>query len=304
LFILIELTKPPEAKRANQKRIIIIIVSACITVLVVAFFALFLKWYWSVCRRPPDPVFDREDIELSQIRSSSIEMLTARGSNLPTALSLSEKIGVGRFAEVWRGKFLTEDVAVKVFFEAERPSWIAEVNAYIKPMKLRHESLLRFWFAEKHFGDNGPEFWLITDYHECGSLCDYLKVTVITLEELCNMALSLAAGMTYLHSRIANNEGVKPVIAHRDIKSRNVLIKRNKTCCISDFGLSIKFKHGQKATEAHGQVGTVRYMAPEVLEGAISFQEQSFLRTDIYAVALVLWEMASRCSIGKGVLPL
>jgi hypothetical protein len=44
-----ELTKPPEAKRANQKRIIIIIVSACITVLVVAFFALFLKWYWSVC---------------------------------------------------------------------------------------------------------------------------------------------------------------------------------------------------------------------------------------------------------------
>jgi hypothetical protein len=45
-------------------------------------------------------------------------------------------------------------------------------------------------------------------------------------------------------------------------------------------------------------------MAPEVLEGAISFQEQSFLRTDIYAVALVLWEMASRCSIGKGVLPL
>ena len=44
----------------------------------------------------------------------------------------------------------------------------------------------------------------------------------------------------------------------------------------------------------------MRYMAPEVLEGAISFQEQSFLRTDIYAVALVLWEMASRCNMGKG----
>lgn len=40
-------------------------------------------------------------------------------------------------------------------------------------------------------------------------------------------------------------------------------------------------------------------MAPEVLEGAICFQEQSFLRTDMYAVALVMWEMASRCVIGK-----
>lgn len=44
------------------------------------------------------------------------------------------------------------------------------------------------------------------------------------------------------------------------------------------------------------QVGTRRYMAPEVLEGAINFQRDSFLRIDMYAMGLVLWELVSRCS--------
>lgn len=44
------------------------------------------------------------------------------------------------------------------------------------------------------------------------------------------------------------------------------------------------------------QVGTRRYMAPEVLEGAINFQRDAFLRIDMYACGLVLWEMLSRCS--------
>ena len=38
-------------------------------------------------------------------------------------------------------------------------------------------------------------------------------------------------------------------------------------------------------------------MAPEVLEGAICFHQESFLRIDVYAFGLVLWEIASRCVI-------
>ena len=38
-------------------------------------------------------------------------------------------------------------------------------------------------------------------------------------------------------------------------------------------------------------------MAPEVLEGAISFYQESFLRIDVYAFGLILWEIASRCEI-------
>ena len=44
------------------------------------------------------------------------------------------------------------------------------------------------------------------------------------------------------------------------------------------------------------QVGTRRYMAPEVLEGAINFNRDAFLRIDMYACGLVLWELLSRCT--------
>lgn len=37
-------------------------------------------------------------------------------------------------------------------------------------------------------------------------------------------------------------------------------------------------------------------MAPEVLEGAINFTRDAFLRIDVYAFALVLWELVSRCT--------
>lgn len=53
----------------------------------------------------------------------------------------------------------------------------------------------------------------------------------------------------------------------------------------------------------HGQVGTRRYMAPEVLDGAINFSRDSFLRIDVYACALVLWELASRCTVHNDKLP-
>jgi hypothetical protein len=41
-------------------------------------------------------------------------------------------------------------------------------------------------------------------------------------------------------------------------------------------------------------------MAPEVLEGAISFQREAYLRIDVYAFALILWELASRTNLSNG----
>ncbi len=38
-------------------------------------------------------------------------------------------------------------------------------------------------------------------------------------------------------------------------------------------------------------------MAPEVLEGAITLSRDSLLHIDMYACGLVLWELASRCSM-------
>lgn len=44
-------------------------------------------------------------------------------------------------------------------------------------------------------------------------------------------------------------------------------------------------------------------MAPEVLEGAINFTSDAFLRIDVYACSLVLWEIVSRCTVHGGPMP-
>ena len=46
------------------------------------------------------------------------------------------------------------------------------------------------------------------------------------------------------------------------------------------------------------QVGTIRYMAPEVLDGAVNLREceASLKQIDIYALGLVFWEVGMRCS--------
>jgi serine/threonine protein kinase len=54
------------------------------------------------------------------------------------------------------------------------------------------------------------------------------------------MAYSAAAGISHLHTEIRGTKG-KPMIAHRDIKTRNILVKRDLTCVIADFGLAVRY---------------------------------------------------------------
>lgn len=113
----------------------------------------------------------------------------------------------------------------------------------------------------------------------------------------------LFAGLTHLHEALPSRSSAepgKPAIAHRDFKSKNVLLKHDMTACIADFGLALVFPSGKSCGDTHGQVGTRRYMAPEVLEGAIDFQSDAFLRIDMYACGLVLWELVSRCTAQDG----
>jgi len=207
----------------------------------------------------------------------------------------------GRFGAVWKAQMINEFVAVKIFPIQDRQSWIVEQDIYKLP-QMKHENILYFLGAEKR-GDNlQAEYWLITSFHEKGSLCDYLKGNLVTWAELCHISQSMAQGLTHLHEELlpTRNEDYKPAIAHRDFKSKNVLLKHDLTACIADFGLAITFLPGKGPGDTHGQVGTRRYMAPEVLEGAINFQRDAFLRIDMYACGLVFWELMSRCSAQEG----
>jgi serine/threonine protein kinase len=54
------------------------------------------------------------------------------------------------------------------------------------------------------------------------------------------MAHSAAAGISHLHTEITGTRG-KQKIAHRDIKTKNILVKRDLTCVIADFGLAVRY---------------------------------------------------------------
>ena len=86
---------------------------------------------------------------------------------------------------------------------------------------------------------------------------------------MCFLPMFLPLGLTHLHEELpaTSTEGPKPSIVHRDFKSKNVLLSTNFRACIADFGLAIVFHPNTVLGDAHGQVGTRRYMAPEVLEG-------------------------------------
>lgn len=59
----------------------------------------------------------------------------------------------------------------------------------------------------------------------------------------------------------------KPAIAHRDLKSKNILVKSNLTCAIGDLGLAVRhdIKTDTVDISSNHRVGTKRYMSPEVI---------------------------------------
>lgn len=73
--------------------------------------------------------------------------------------------------------------------------------------------------------NSSTQLWLITHYHENGSLYDYLQRVAVETQEGLAMAASIACGLVHLHTEIFGTEG-KPAIAHRDLKSKNILVTK------------------------------------------------------------------------------
>lgn len=167
-------------------------------------------------------------------------------------IQLVEVISQGQFGTVWRADYLQDVVAVKVFPASYRAAWVCEKEIYMS-CNLKHKNILSFMAAEKRIDGQYVELWLVAQFHENGSLADYLKSHVINWAELCCMAASMANGLAYLHTEIPG-AFFKPCIAHRDFKSKNVLVKKDLSCCLSDFGLAMKFQTAGEPGETHGQV--------------------------------------------------
>ncbi len=139
----------------------------------------------------------------------------------------------------------------------------------------------------------------MTEYHENGSLFDYLSSRPVTHTQMLRMAASVAAGLAHLHLEIVGTQG-KPGIAHRDLKSKNVLVKSDLSCAIADLGLCVRHVSSPNSLldlppPGGDRVGTARYLAPEILDGSIAAEDfDAWKRADVYSLGLILWELGRR----------
>jgi len=86
-------------------------------------------------------------------------------------------------------------------------------------------------------------------------------------------------------------------MAHRDIKTKNILVKKNGSCCIADLGLAVKYNSDTNEVDIapNPRQGTKRYMAPEVLADTINVKNfDAFRQADMYSLGLVFWEITNR----------
>ncbi|KAM6459195.1 activin receptor type-1C isoform 1-T1 [Liasis olivaceus] len=293
---------------------IVITIPVCVLSIVLLLTAYTCQGHYCRYRKKRRPNIEEPLSECSLVNPGKslkdliFDMTTSgSGSGLPLLVQrtiartivLQEIVGKGRFGEVWRGKWCGEDVAVKIFSSRDERSWFREAEIY-QTIMLRHENILGFIAADNKDNGTWTQLWLVTDYYEQGSLFDYLNSNTVTADGMVKLTFSVASGLAHLHMEIVGTQG-KPAISHRDLKSKNILVKRNETCAIADLGLAVKHDSILNTIDIpqNPRVGTKRYMAPEILDDTMNINIfESFKRADIYSLGLVYWEISRRCSVG------
>ncbi|RHY42189.1 hypothetical protein DYB34_007165, partial [Aphanomyces astaci] len=207
---------------------------------------------------------------------------------------LGPKLGSGAFANVWRGTFLGDDVAVKVM-HPNRVT-VSQIQSFVGEIELMS------WFTSPYIVKLVGASWTrpsdlqcVMEFMDGGDLKEYLDThssQEFAWADKYVHLLSIADGLCYLDTHSSQEfawadkykhmyqivEGLVYLhslnIIHRDIKSRNVLLDSIKGTKLTDFGIS---KEDIQATMTVG-VGTFRWMAPEVL------QDQGYtISADIYS---------------------
>ncbi|XP_048420833.1 probable LRR receptor-like serine/threonine-protein kinase At3g47570 [Pyrus x bretschneideri] len=181
-------------------------------------------------------------------------------------------IGVGGFGSVYKGlldDFETQPVAVKVFNmlrQGASKSFIAECEAM---RNIRHRNLVKVITACSSVDYHGNDFKaLVYEFMENGSLEEWLHPTTgtpknLSLLQRLEIAIDVASALDYLH-----NDSETPVV-HCDLKPSNVLLGKELTGHVSDFGLvrflpNLSSNFPENQTSSVGIRGSVGYAAPEM----------------------------------------
>ena len=141
------------------------------------------------------------------------------------------------------------------------------------------------------FGEADGLYYFVMEYVDGANLRQTIEQGGLTPSEALTIVPQICEALQFAH-----DEGV----VHRDIKPENILIDKRGRVKIADFGLAKllgrnpKDEDGKEAPEkpftltgTHQVMGTLRYMAPEQMQGSSSVDH----RADIYSLGVVFYEM-------------
>ena len=188
-----------------------------------------------------------------------------------------EKLGEGGMGIVYKGediklrrevaiKFLPHNISIN---KEDRKRFEIEAQA---AAGLNHPNI-----ATIHSIDEvDDEIFIVMEYIDGIELKEKIRLGSIPVNISIDIANQILEGLQDAHEK---------GIIHRDIKSSNIMIKKDGKVKIMDFGLA-KIKGGIEITKILTTMGTVAYMSPEQSRG-----EEVDHRTDIWSFGVVLYEM-------------
>jgi len=192
-------------------------------------------------------------------------------------------IGHGASSCVFKGTLAGELVAVK---EVHGSSTLAHVEVDLLA-RLHHPHVLRFFGCA--VSDVGLVYIVteLMDFSLAAHLAKYAPLRMPRFTAL-RLALHVARGLQYLHQNR---------IVHRDLKPGNVLLVSNRQSMgglmakISDFGVSRSVQNDLSSMTA--VVGTIEYMAPEILMGESDTRIEYGPPVDVFSMGILLWQIVT-----------
>jgi serine/threonine-protein kinase len=217
-----------------------------------------------------------------QTRQSASDSVSAGSGTVLGRYRLVERIGEGGMGEVWKAHdaHLDRIVAIKMMRGAlddavarERFRREAQVLS-----RLSHPGVATvFDFAAQ----DGFDF-LVMEYVTGGTLETRVDAGCLPLDTVLGLGASIADALENAH---------RHGILHRDLKPGNVMLTEEGQPKILDFGLAVLIAGGKatgRMTQTGTIVGSLPYMSPEQL-----FGEADDVRTDVYALGVMLFEMVT-----------
>jgi eukaryotic-like serine/threonine-protein kinase len=195
---------------------------------------------------------------------------------------VEREIGRGGMATVYLAHEVRHrrPVALKVL-RAERAAELAP-ERFLREIetaaRLQHPHILPVFDS----GESAGRLWFTMPYVDGESLRERLSRTPpLSVAEAVRIAREAAQALEYAH-----RQGV----VHRDIKPENILLTRDGSTLVADFGIARSAESGSdRITSAGAVMGTPSYMSPEQAGAAAEVDG----RSDIYSLGCVLYEMVA-----------